>query len=92
MYPLSSTSGSTTCLRLCHRDVSNRKRRHPNDKNFTVVAMKKEVDDHTAKKHWKIIRRDQVPEGVKVLPAVWVMKHKRWIQLEKYTSGRPAST
>jgi Reverse transcriptase (RNA-dependent DNA polymerase) len=43
------------------------------------IAMKKEVDDHTAKKHWKIIRRDQVPEGVKVLPAVWAMKRKRRI-------------
>jgi hypothetical protein len=41
--------------------------------------MKKEVDDHTAKKHWKIIRRDQVPEGIKVLPAVWAMKRKRRI-------------
>jgi hypothetical protein len=34
-------------------------------------AMNKEVDDHTAKMHWKIIRRNQVSAGIKVLPAVW---------------------
>jgi Reverse transcriptase (RNA-dependent DNA polymerase) len=40
-------------------------------------AMKKEVDDHTAKMHWEMVRRDQIPAGIKVLPAVWAMKRKR---------------
>jgi Reverse transcriptase (RNA-dependent DNA polymerase) len=43
------------------------------------TAMTKEVDTHTSKKHWKLIRRTQVPAGVQVLPAVWAMKRKRSI-------------
>jgi Reverse transcriptase (RNA-dependent DNA polymerase) len=43
------------------------------------AAMTKEVDDHTAKRHWEIVRRDQVPVGIKVLPSVWGMKRKRRI-------------
>jgi hypothetical protein len=43
------------------------------------AAMTKEVDDHTAKQHWEIVRREQVPAGVRVLPAVWSMKRKRHI-------------
>jgi Reverse transcriptase (RNA-dependent DNA polymerase) len=42
-------------------------------------AMTKEVDAHTSKEHWKLVRRDQVPDGVKVLPTVWAMKRKRRI-------------
>jgi hypothetical protein len=43
------------------------------------AAMTKEVDDYTDKYHWKVVRRDKVPAGVKVLPAVWSMKRKRRI-------------
>jgi hypothetical protein len=43
------------------------------------AAMTKEVNDHTAKCHWEIVRRDQVPAGIKVLPSVWAMKCKRRI-------------
>jgi Reverse transcriptase (RNA-dependent DNA polymerase) len=43
------------------------------------AAMTKEVDAHTAKQHWKLMRRSKVPTGVKVLPAVWAMKRKRRI-------------
>jgi Reverse transcriptase (RNA-dependent DNA polymerase) len=52
--------------------------KEPDARQFQV-AMTKEVDDHTAKNHWKLVSRDQVPSGVKVLPAVWAMKRKRRI-------------
>jgi len=42
-------------------------------------AMQKEIDDHTSRGHWKIIKRSDVPEGATVLPAVWSMKRKRCI-------------
>ena len=40
-------------------------------------AMTKEVDAHTEKMHWKVVRRSAVPKGVRILPAVWAMKRKR---------------
>ena len=42
-------------------------------------AMIKEVNEHTENGHWEVVPRSTVPEGVKVLPAVWSMKRKRRI-------------
>jgi len=42
-------------------------------------AMQKEIDDHTNRGHWKIMKRSDVPKGATVLPAVWSMKRKRRI-------------
>jgi hypothetical protein len=52
--------------------------KEPDSAQFKA-AMTKEVDAHTVKKHWEIVRRDQVPSGIKVLPSVWAMKRKRRI-------------
>jgi hypothetical protein len=37
-------------------------------------AMRKEIDDHKSRGHWKIVKRSHVPKGATVLPAVWSMK------------------
>ena len=42
-------------------------------------AMRKEIDDHTSRGHWKIIKRSDVPKRATLLPAVWSMKRKRRI-------------
>jgi hypothetical protein len=42
-------------------------------------AMQHEIDDHTSRGHWKIIKRTLLPKGASVLPAVWSMKRKRRI-------------
>ena len=42
-------------------------------------AMVKEVNDHTARNHWEIWEKSKVPEGQKVLSAVWAFKRKRRI-------------
>jgi hypothetical protein len=42
-------------------------------------AMQKEIDDHTSRGHWKIIKRSDIPKGATVLTAVWSMKRKRRI-------------
>ena len=42
-----------------------------------IKAMEKEVESHETNKHWEIIKRSDVPEGIKPLPAVWSMKRKR---------------
>ena len=43
------------------------------------TAMEKEIDDHTSRGHWEIMRRQDLPTGTRVLPAVWSMKRKRRI-------------
>ena len=49
------------------------------DKPQFEAAMIKEVDTHTKNRNWVIISKSDVPEGVKVLPAVWAMRRKRRI-------------
>ena len=46
-------------------------------------AMQGEVDSHNSSQHWAIRRRDQVPEGVKVLDSVWAMRRKRQIKTKQ---------
>lgn len=52
--------------------------REPDAQEFKQ-AMVKEVNDHTNRKHWKVIRKEQVPEGEIILPSVWAMRRKRRI-------------
>jgi hypothetical protein len=52
--------------------------KEPDSKQFHD-AMLKEVKAHTDNGHWTIVRRDTVPDGVEVLPAVWAMRRKRRI-------------
>jgi Reverse transcriptase (RNA-dependent DNA polymerase) len=52
--------------------------KEPDHKEFEA-AMIKEVKSHTENEHWHIVKRDQVPDGVDVLPAVWAMRRKRRI-------------
>ena len=50
-------------------------------------AMKKELDDQYNKGNFSIIKRDKVPEGATILPAVWQMQRKRdikTIKVKKY--------
>ena len=49
------------------------------DKTQWVKALEEEVRAHTTNKHWSLVPRAQVPEGVPILPAVWAMRHKRQI-------------
>ena len=39
-------------------------------------AMQDEINDHTSRGHWKLIKRTQLPKHALVLPAVWSMKRK----------------
>jgi hypothetical protein len=54
----------------------------PDKQNF-VEAIVKEVNDHITSKHWILIPRSKVPEGIKVLDSVWSMKRKRDIKTRK---------
>ena len=39
--------------------------------------MKKAFDAHSNRKHWEVISIDDIPEGEKVIDAVWDMRRKR---------------
>jgi hypothetical protein len=41
--------------------------------------MQEEITNHNNGKHWMVVALDQVPEGTKVLDAVWAMRRKRRI-------------
>ena len=46
---------------------------HDNIIDTTVT----EFNNHTERKHWSIVDQTSVPQDSKVLPSVWLMKHKR---------------
>jgi hypothetical protein len=52
--------------------------REPDRQQF-IRAMKKKVESHTNNAVWKLVPKDTIPLGTKVLPAVWAMKRKRRI-------------
>jgi Reverse transcriptase (RNA-dependent DNA polymerase). len=47
------------------------------DKDEFKKAMQKEIDDQLENGNFEIIKREEVPEGATILPAVWQMKRKR---------------
>ena len=47
------------------------------DRSEFVKAMVKEYNDHTDRKHWKLVRKEEVPKGTKILDSIWSMKRKR---------------
>jgi hypothetical protein len=46
------------------------------DRDQFVEAMKKELNDHINRKHWKVILASAVPKHKVPLPMVWAMQHK----------------
>ena len=40
-------------------------------------AVQEEIQAHESKGHWMLVKRSELPQGVKPLPAVWAMKRKR---------------
>ena len=40
------------------------------DRDKFILAMEEEVRTHTEGKHWRVVPRDTVPEGKRVLPSV----------------------
>ena len=53
-------------------------------------AMVKEVREHTNKQHWIPFRKENVPPGTTVLPAVWSMKPKK-LTVAKSINGKTDS-
>jgi hypothetical protein len=47
------------------------------DADEFVKAVVKEVNGHIDNNRWQLISRDEVPEGIDVIPSVWSMRRKR---------------
>ena len=45
--------------------------------NF-AQAMVKEVPDHENRDHWELFLRSDMPEGAKIILAIWSFKQKRF--------------
>ena len=52
--------------------------KEPDAQQFKI-AMVKEVNDHSHRRHWTPVLRTDVPKGITILPAIWAMKRKRRI-------------
>ena len=51
---------------------------HQDDWNQFLEAMTKEIGDHTKRKHWEIVPRAQMYQGIKPIRAIWSFKRKRY--------------
>ena len=57
------------------------------DRDKFIEAMLKEVRDHEARGHWKVIPKEEVPPGKTPLPAVWSMARKGRFSQAMFTNG-----
>ena len=46
------------------------------DRNQFVEAMTKDIGDYTKRKHWEIVPRFHMPQGIKPIMAIWSFKRK----------------
>ena len=53
------------------------------DREEFINSMLKEVRDQESRKYWAVVPLSLVPEGARVLPAVWEMSRKRDIQIQR---------
>jgi hypothetical protein len=53
------------------------------DRAEFIKAMKEEVNAHTENGHWELLPRSEVPEGTKVLYAMWAFRRKRRIATQE---------
>jgi hypothetical protein len=53
------------------------------DRAEFIKAMQAEIGSHTERKHWKLMRRNDVPDDQPVLDAIWSMKRKRRIKTQE---------
>jgi hypothetical protein len=58
------------------------------DREKLQEAMKKECAAHLNEGNYKLIRREELPEGATLLSSVWQMKRKRKPSTEKYQNTK----
>ena len=48
------------------------------DASDFIKAMEKESNDHSSRGHWEIVKRFEIPPGVKTIQEIWSFKRKRF--------------
>jgi hypothetical protein len=59
-----------------------------NDADKFVHAVVKEIEGHVRAKRWKLIERNEVPQGHEPLPSVWAMRRKRDLTTNEVTKHK----
>jgi hypothetical protein len=59
----------------------------PDAKQF-ADAVVKEVNGHVDNKHWELVKQEEVPEDVQVVPSVWSMWRKRNLTTNEITKHK----
>jgi hypothetical protein len=81
--PISSSATSDPDTMYWHQAMQQ------SDKSEFIKAAIAEVKSHVDNKHFILMKRDELPEGTRVLSAVWSMKRKHRILTRIVcTSGR----
>jgi hypothetical protein len=52
--------------------------KQPDQQGF-IEAMQQEINNQTKNGNWEIVKHTMIPEGIKIIPAIWAMKCKRCI-------------
>jgi len=76
IHPLAMKASSDPDIMYYHEAMAQ-----PDRKEW-VTAVKKELNDHETGNHWKVVELKDLPEGTKILPAVWAMRRKRRIDTQ----------
>ncbi len=48
------------------------------DASDFVKATNKEIQDHESREHWEVIKRSEIPPGMKTIKSTWSFKRKRF--------------
>ena len=48
------------------------------DASDFIKAIEKESNYHSSRGHWEIVKRFEIPPGVKTIQAIWSFKRKRF--------------
>jgi hypothetical protein len=58
------------------------------DADEFVKAIVSEVNGHIKSKHWRLVKRSEVPKDVVVIPSVWAMRRKRNLTTNEITKHK----
>ena len=58
------------------------------DASQFVDAVITEINGHVENEHWKLVKRDSVPDNVQIVPSVWSLHHKRNLTTNEITKHK----
>ncbi len=58
------------------------------DASQFVDAVVREINSHVENKHWKLVKRDSVPNDVQIVPSVWSLQRKHNLTTNEITKHK----